>query len=77
MTVDKQEALRRGADVLGDLVVELRSELARVTAERDARADCNSCVHKHTVGCHCARASWRGPQEAGEEGSVETTEPQP
>lgn len=66
MTVDKQEGLRWGADVLGDLVVELRAELARVTAERDARADCNSCVHKHTVGCHCARASWRGQQVSAE-----------
>ena len=35
--------------------------------ERTAVDMCDGCNFKNTVGCHCARAAWRGPQEAGDE----------
>lgn len=40
-----------------DEVEELRKESARLE-ER-----CNNCVFANTVGCHCAKAAWRGSQE--------------
>ena len=35
--------------------------------ERTAVDMCDGCNFKNTVGCHCARAAWRDPQETGDE----------
>jgi len=66
--------LRKEVTTLAIESLERMRELAKLEAEierlREAKR-CNGCAFKHTVGCHCARATWRDPLPAAPEEGAE------
>lgn len=49
-----------------DQLEELQDKLSASQARERAADICGTCNLKNTVGCHCARATWRRPQQREE-----------
>ena len=50
------------------LIESMQAQFSASQRREKAAVDiCDGCNFKNTVGCHCARAAWRSPQEAGDE----------
>jgi predicted nuclease with TOPRIM domain len=47
-------------EMIAEAARKASAEIEQVRAEREAAIICNGCELKNTVGCHCAKALWRG-----------------